>query len=163
MSFSDDIEAMAHDMAQIPKRLGDVTVAVSDELKGVIHAQFDTGTDPDGAPWHPLSIRTLMGHGPPPLTDTGDMKRTLGVHVHDTTIEFSMDDPAQFHQRGHDVGARTKLNDVPMAWGGQRKELHGQRLPQRKIFPTGSELPAQYHAAVARALDRTMGLPKAAE
>jgi len=59
-------------LAQVPRRTA--TIAAP-RLTTLLQKQFRDGIDPYGRPWAPLRPATLAKHGPPPLTDTREMRR----------------------------------------------------------------------------------------
>lgn len=104
------------------------------ELRNAVDSEFTLGADPYGANWQPLAESTKRRRpwrDDPPLTDTGKMRGSLQVALAPQSILFSIDGPAEYHQRG------------------------GGRLPQRKIFPNeGEPLPDAWAAAIKDALER---------
>lgn len=96
-----DIVAYLEKLASIPYRAGKL---VAEALEVEIQSEFDKGVDPYGRPWAALSPETVRRHKrhPPPLTDTGAMRRTATVmplSAGGVQIRVSQD-YAEYHQYG---------------------------------------------------------------
>jgi len=94
----------------------DVAEAAAPEIRALVRQQFTQGTSPYGTAWAPLAPATLKKHGPPPLTDTGEMKGGIEVGASGTTIEVWVPAPASLHQ------------------GGWRRKLKKPRQRKARIF-----------------------------
>lgn len=96
-----------------------VATGASKGIAEQIDAQFDAGVDPYGEPWAPLADATIeRGRFPPPLTDDGDLRRSVEVKpLPGAGISVTFDDPGVHHQYGY-RNART-----------------GGMVPARPIFP----------------------------
>lgn len=93
----------------------------------VIEEQFNSGSGPDGNAWAALAPSTVaQGRTPPPLTDTGSMRRSASVSP-TKGIRVRLSKPAGYHQSGT------------------------SRMAQRAIVPTGNVLPARWASAVSEA------------
>jgi hypothetical protein len=95
------------------------------KIAELIEAQYRNGLDPYGVPWAGLRPSTLERHGPPPLTDSGDMRAASDAVSAGTQIIATAPSPAEFHQGGaqfktHHMPARPILpNDMdglPRSW-----------------------------------------------
>ena len=101
-------------------------------IKRLVEAQLDQGRDPYGETWAPLAPATVAkGRNPPPLTNTGAMRKSLQVTASGASITCSIDDPAFFHQGG------TK------------------NMPARKIFPAEG-IPPEWEKAIAEAVEEVI-------
>jgi hypothetical protein len=96
-------------------------------LVNAVDQQFASGTDPYGNAWE----GGPSYHG---LIDSTDMLGTLEINVDGTELDFSMNDPARYHQSG--TG----------------------RMPRRQIFPNdGEALPKSYQQALDAASRKVLG------
>ena len=90
------------------------------KIKTLVEAQFDEGRDPYGEPWAALAASTVAkGRTPPPLTDTGAMRKSLRVVASADGLTCSMAEPFKFHQYGTvNMPARPILpaEGVPPEW-----------------------------------------------
>lgn len=96
------------------RRLSELPQQVAREAKPAIDRQlreeFLNGTDPYGRPWAPLKPSTLAtGRKPPPLTDSGALKRGTRVELRRRNGLVLLTGPhGYFHQVGFRVG-RTRV------------------------------------------------------
>lgn len=127
MTWNGDISQMNQladrlaDLKEVPSR---VAARVAPLLAAELQTEFDSGTDPYGAPWAPLAPSTLAhGRTPPPLTDTGAMRGSARVApLRGSGIGITIDHPAAVHQ----AGAPSK------------------NIPARPILPAEDELPQNW-------------------
>lgn len=101
------------------------------KVSAAIEEQFALGLDPYGAPWAPLADSTLKKHGPPPLTDTGEMRGETGAVAAGKTIVASSPEPADFHQHGtRTMPARPVLpseqQGLPQSWERAIKDAQAE-------------------------------------
>lgn len=130
-------EAIAR-LRQVPDAIQSGIEASAPLLADRISAGFDSGTDPYGRPWAPLSPRTLAkGRTPPPLTDTGAMRDAITVTGDGYSVAiYSPDEKSSWHQEG---------DGAP-----------GQDLPARPFLPE-SELPDTWVADMQQSIDAEIG------
>lgn len=64
------VRRVVEELAYVPRRLA---VDAAPEIDRLIQTQFRVGVDPYGNRWAPLRPATLRKHGPPPLTDRGNL------------------------------------------------------------------------------------------
>jgi hypothetical protein len=57
-------------LAYVPRRTAEIAAP---KITKLLRAQFRAGRDPYGRSWRPLKPSTLRKHGPPPLTDSGQL------------------------------------------------------------------------------------------
>lgn len=132
-------------MGQLADRLGELGTIPSrasrgaaTRISGLLREQFDEGVDPYGHAWATLSDRTLLKHGAPPLTDSGDMgEGTEASAARGAGIEITVPFPGAIHQTGAKRGP----------W----------RMPARKILPEGGELPPAWKEEIDEELGETFG------
>lgn len=91
------------------------------KIADILEAQFELGLDPYGVPWAPLARSTLKKHGPPPLTDSHEMRDHTDAVSAGNQIIATSPDPSQFHQHGTArIPARpilpTEQGGLPYAW-----------------------------------------------
>lgn len=134
-----DLADRLGELAQVPSR---AARDAADGINAALEEQFESGVDPYGEAWAPLAERTLLKHGEPPLTETGDMRDgTMAKPSRGAGIEITVPFPGGIHQTGAKRGA----------WV----------MPARKILPEGAELPGPWKdaidEAVAAAFGKTMG------
>ena len=142
MTWTGDISKMGQlaktigELARVPSR---AAPAVAKALTKLVQREFTTGTDPYGNPWKPLAASTIRRRpwrGPPPLTDTRTMRRTLSIRpTQGAGLSMTIAHPAAPHQTG---------------WAGSQGSG-----PARPIFPMYG-LPATWRAAIKAAMDREM-------
>jgi hypothetical protein len=144
-------------LEHIDESMPKVAKTAAETIYGLIQDEFNGGHDPYGTPWAPLSEATLRVHGPPPLTDSGDMRATLDVHgeqARDSGGRFSksqnivieMDLPAAYHQHG--TGKRQSRDPR-----GRYAPGKSYQIPPRKIWPDESDaaIPPSWEAALEEA------------
>lgn len=130
------------ELAQVPSRIARDVAA---DLNKLIAQEFTSGRDAYGQPWHPLKKRTLLKHGPPPLTHTGEMRGgTFAKPGQGSGIVLEAPFPAGIHQ----TGAGTPSEQDP----GEQWGMHA-----RPIFPDGDELPKSWEAVIERRLAEAFG------
>lgn len=123
------------ELASVPSR---ASAGAAEGINAALEEQFASGTDPYGNAWADLAPRTLLKHGPPPLTETGDMRDgTFAKPSRGAGVELTVPFPGGIHQTGAKRG-----NWV---------------MPARKILPEGGELPDTWKAAIDDALDEAFG------
>lgn len=119
-------------LARVPSR---ASKRVAVELEEQIRHQFDTGTDPYGNTYKPLTEYTLSKRtqtSEPPLTDTGTMRGTLRVEpMAAAGVSITIDHPSEDHQTG---------------WGGPQGSG-----PARPILPSGP-MPASWQDKIDTAI-----------
>jgi len=125
-------------LAENLRALSEVPSQASREAaKGIqraIRTQFTSGTDPYGEPWEPLKQSTLdKGRTPPPMTDTGRMKRGMRVR------------PSK--GAGIEVTSEAEYLGFHQGQGSPRANV-----PPRHVLPEG-ELPDSWQKAIEDALD----------
>lgn len=117
---------------------------VAHEISRSIQVQFDTGRDPYGMPWKPLSASTLAkGRRPPPLTDTGAGRRSVKVR------------PAS------GAGVRIDIGRGYMIV--HQKGARNGRPPQRMIVPVTTMPQAWvdiYESALVDQINRVQGMTR---
>lgn len=147
MTWNGDISAMGklsanlRRLAEVPSR---AAARVSSEIEGLIEEEFETGSDPYGNAWAPLTEYTLAKRTQttePPLTDRGIMRSTLDVKpMRGSGVSITIEHPAAPHQTG---------------WSGPHSDG-----PARPILPSRT-FPARWREAIDAAVDsevqRTMG------
>lgn len=129
------------DMGELVDRLGELAAVPSRiakdaaaDIDALLEEEFDAGVDPYGAAWSPLAERTRKKHGPPPLTEFGDMR--AGTHARPAQgagISLVAPFPAGIHMTGGDAG-----------------DWH---MPARPMLPVGDDLPTKWQAAIDARLD----------
>lgn len=123
------------ELAEVPSR---ASARAAEGINAALERQFEDGTDPYGASWAPLAERTLLKHGEPALTETGDMRDgTFAKPSRGAGVELTVPFPGGIHQTGAKRGA----------WV----------MPARKILPEGGELPEPWREAIDEALDEAFG------
>lgn len=140
MTWTGDISKMGDladriaDLATVPSR---AAARVSKELAGLIEEEFADGKDPYGKAWKPLAQSTLdRGRTPPPLTDSGDMRKSVTVKpMPHAGVGITIDHPAAPHQTG---------------WSGSQGSG-----PARPILP-GRAMPIAWDDAIVEAVDAEM-------
>lgn len=69
--------AALREMARVPSR---VSTAIAKDISREIQKNFSAGVDPYGRAWRQLAKSTIKaGRHPPPLTDTGEGRRSVVV------------------------------------------------------------------------------------
>jgi hypothetical protein len=122
-----DLADRLGELASVPSR---ASRGAADRITDLIQGQYATGEDPYGDAWADLSERTLERHGPPPLTDTGDMADgSIAKPAQGAGIEITIPFPGGIHQTGARRGT----------W----------RMPKRPILPDGDEMPPAWDDAIA--------------
>lgn len=138
MGWDGDLSAMGQlanrvaDLARVPSR---AARHVAGDLEDLIETtEFDAGADPYGEAWKPLADATLArGRTEPPLTDTGEMRRSLKVKpMQRAGVSLTIDHPAAPHQTG---------------WSGPVGDG-----PARPILPYG-EMPSLWRELIDAAVD----------
>jgi hypothetical protein len=116
----------------------------ADGIASLIESEFEEGHDPYGREWQALTEATLEKRSQttePPLTDVGDMRRSLRVRPRaGAGIGITIDHPAAPHQTG---------------WNGTQGTG-----PSRMILP-GMKMPVEWRetidGAVAATVKQTVG------
>ena len=115
----------------VPELKREIKARVAEKLQEQLDHQYATGTDPDNEAWAELAPSTLArGRKPPPLDDTGEMKRHSKAVAGLQGIRVRIDKPSkpvvpELHQAGT------------------------EHMPQRMIVPDpGAPVPAAWKAAV---------------
>jgi hypothetical protein len=130
-----DLADRLGELAQVPSR---AAAAACDGINLALEQQFADGVDPYGAAWAPLAERTLLKHGEPALTETGDMRDgTMAKPSRGAGIELTVPFPGAIHQTGAKRGA----------WV----------MPARKILPEGGALPDAWKEAIDEAMADAFG------
>ncbi len=127
-TFADLTDRLA-ELEDIPSR---IAREVSDGITEEIRQQFETGTDPYGAPWRPLlpsTVRRKRG-------DTRILRRTDALSSSTTAAPQS--------GAGVEVGM--------LDYGGVHQA--GETLAKRAVLPDGDELPASWQKIIGDATDR---------
>lgn len=120
------------DLTKVPSR---AAVSASQKIRRLITEEFNRGEDPYGNAWTPLKPATLArGRRPPPLTDTGRLRRSIRVFpMAKSGIQVTIGAPyAAFHQRGT------------------------SRMASRPILPKHG-LPKKWFAAIERSVKEAYG------
>lgn len=119
------------ELASIPSR---ASARAAENINAALEEQFENGTDPYGQSWAPLAERTLLKHGEPALTETGDMRDgTFAKPSRGAGVELTVPFPGGIHQTGAKRG-----NWI---------------MPARKILPEGGALPDAWREGIDEALD----------
>jgi hypothetical protein len=142
VSLTGDLAALSKMSASI-RRLAEVPARaaprVAIRLKRLIEGEFETGIDPYGREWTPLAPATLAKRSQttePPLTDHGDMARSLVVVPRaGAGVSITIDHPAAPNQTG---------------WHGPLSDG-----PSRRILPLGT-LPVAWREAIDEVVDQTV-------
>lgn len=99
-------------------------------LRAALEREYATGRTADGRPWAPLAKRTLArGRRPPPLTDTGLMRRGMRAYPAIKRIVLAYTtrlDIAPYHQRGT------------------------RYMPARPVLPVSTRLPRTWAEIIRR-------------
>lgn len=120
--------AVADILVQVEHAPELVAEKAAPKIAAALEEQFALGLDPYGTPWAPLAPSTLKKHGPPPLTDSGEMRDHTDAVSAGPNIIATSPEPAEFHQSGT------------------------HRMPAREILPNENEgLPQSWHAAIDEA------------
>lgn len=127
MAFTGDIRMMGQLATNLGK-LGTVPSRaarqVADGIADLIEQEFETGRDPYGREWKDLTEATLAHRSQttePPLTDHGDMRRSVRVKPRaGAGIGITIDHPAMPHQTGWNGAQST---------GPARPILPGLKMP----------------------------------
>ena len=123
------IQKGIENLAGVPSR---AAPGVAKSIRRLIGKQFTRGRDPFGRPWAALAASTLArGRRPPPLTDTGKMRRGIRVLPRRPSgIAIEVPGPGGFHQFGT------------------------SRMPQRQILPLQPPvLPKAWTRAITKHTD----------
>lgn len=139
MTFTGDIRHMGQLASNLGK-LGTVPSraarAVADGIAGLIESEFEEGRDPYGREWRALTEATLAHRSQttePPLTDHGDMRRSVRVRPRaGAGVGITIDHPAMPHQTG---------------WNGTQGTG-----PARPILP-GMKMPRAWREMIDEAVD----------
>lgn len=134
MTWDGDISKMGQ-LARNVGRLAGVPARASKQVTvdigQMIEEEFQRGQDPYGNTWKPLAEATLARRSQtsePPLTDFGDMRRSVDVRpMSGAGVSISIDHPSEDHQTG---------------WTGSQGTG-----PARPILPGGT-FPARWKAAI---------------
>lgn len=130
------------ELATVPSR---IAADVADDLSGLLEAEFAAGRDPYGNAWAPLKKRTLLKHGPPALTHTGEMRsETRAAPGKGAGVVLVAPFPAGIHQTGAGTPSES---DPGEQWG----------MFARPIFPDGDELPESWQRAIEKRLAAAFG------
>ncbi len=124
------------DLASIPSR---ASRAIANRITGLLDQQFDDGVDPYGAPWQELAAATAERHGPPPLTETGEMREGT----------YAKPMPGSGIALYGGSSSRSWNGTVAVAGihqTGAHKE--GWDMPARPILPQGRALPDEWKSAI---------------
>ena len=130
------LEERLRDLVKIPSR---ASYSAARRIKKLIDRQYADGRDPYGQPWAPLQPWTLAkGRKPPPLTDTGTMRReTVVFPIAGSGIQIVIyPDYAKFAQFG---------------WV---HHWSGLRVPARPLLPGGKALPKAWEEQIRIAIKR---------
>ena len=118
-------------LAYVPRR---AAVIAAPKLTALIRKQFREGRDPYGRAWADLKPSTLQKHGPPPLTDSGQLRdgtEAVAMRANYAGIRLTLGARyGYFHQVGFRVGHI--------------------RVPARRIFPQHG-LPAPWRQVLVAA------------
>jgi hypothetical protein len=128
-----DLADRLADLASIPSR---VAKDVAADLAELVEDGYAEGTDAYGRPFAPLKKRTLLKHGPPPLTHLGIMREDTTVRAgRGAGVVLSAPFPAGIHMTG---AGSPSPSDPQEQWG----------MEARPIFPDGDELPRAWQEAI---------------
>jgi hypothetical protein len=107
-------------LARVPSRIASTAAPA---IAALIDQGFAAGRDPYGQAWAKLRPSTVArGRRPPPLTDTGTMRRGVSVRPMagaGIAVSFASDIPSIFHQYGtRKMAARPMLprGAFPATW-----------------------------------------------
>ncbi len=129
MSGFKELSERLVELEDLPSR---ITREVSDGINEQIRQSFDTGTDPYGAPWKPLSTATVRRK----RGDTRILRRT------DRLSNETVASPSG--------GSGIEITSVD--YGGVHQA--GSTLPKRAILPDGPDLPKAWQAIIQEATER---------
>lgn len=129
------------DLAKVPSRASRrVAVAIT----RLMYEQFDVGADPYGNTYAPLEESTLAKRSQttePPLTDFGNMRRSLEVRpMASAGVSVTIDHPAEDHQTGW---------SGPVGAGPARPILPYGVMPERWAEAIEAEVTAEVKKTVA--------------
>lgn len=119
-----NILGLAKSYAQLAKVPAIVSTRVAGELNALLQAGFSAGADPYGGAWAPLAPRTLLRHGPPPLTASGALRGSAKLTPFPSGLR---------------VAATPYYGDFHMSGTS--------RMPKRRWFPDAG-LPASWRAVI---------------
>ena len=94
---------------------------VAEKFEEQLEHQYDSGTDPHNEGWAELGAATLAkGRTPPPLTDTGEMRRNSKAVSGLAGIRVSVDKPSKplvpsLHQKGTENMPQRQIVPEPRA------------------------------------------------
>lgn len=130
------------ELATVPSR---VAAGVAADLNKLLESEFAGARDAYGNEWAPLKKRTLLKHGPPALTHTGEMRAgTYAAPGKGAGVVLEAPFPAGIHQTG---AGTPSTSDPGEQWG----------MFARPIFPDGEELPPAWEAAIEKRLAAAFG------
>jgi len=143
------------------RRIGDagpeLWQRIAPTIRSNIEAQFATGVNPYDTKWKPLAPYTLRkGRTPPPLTETGALRRSVKVTVSGYTLRIVATDlVAGMHQ----WGTRKKLSPMKSV---RRKgqvvatKVWGTHVPKRQILPDG-RIPNKWRQQIRKMARQIIG------
>lgn len=143
------------------RRIGDagpeLWVRSAPVLRANIERQFARGTNPYGTKWKALAPKTLeKGRTPPPLTDTGGLRRSIRAEPRGWTLSIvAADLVAGLHQWGW----RKRLpKPRPVRRKGQivATKVFGTYGPKRQILPDG-RIPNEWRQQIRKLAREIMG------
>ena len=125
MSLKGDFEALdrlVKNLGELSKKaLPEISIKGAIVIGEVIQEQYAQGRAPWGNQWAPLAESTVAkGRTPPPLDDTGNMKRKSKTVPTVKGIRTRIPSPAPFHQSGT------------------------SKMPARPLVPYGDMLPPSW-------------------
>jgi len=136
-SIRGDFPALRDGISKI-RRIGEVGPElwqrIAPTIKSNIEAQFSAGVNPYDTPWKPLRPATLAkGRTPPPLTDTGALRKSIRVTAEGYTLRvIAADLVAGLHQNGW-TRTRAKYRRGKVVG----KTTIGPNATKRQILPDG--------------------------
>jgi len=127
-------------LAAVDHSPNEIAERAAPKIAEALEEQYALGQDPYGAPWASLQPSTLKKHGPPPLTDSGDMKSGTDAVSAGPQIIATAPEPADYHQGGtRSMPARPILPNenqgLPSSWEKALKEAASEveATMQRRI------------------------------
>jgi hypothetical protein len=129
------LKGVVRRLAELPRKVAEEAKPGLDRL---LREEFVNGTDPYGRAWAPLKPSTIArGRRPPPLDDTGTLKRG-------TTVEL---------QRGRTPGLLLKTGAVYGYFHQMGFRIGTTKVPPRRVLPQYG-LPAGWKIVLREAARR---------
>jgi len=155
-SIRGDFPALRDGISNI-RRIGDAGPElwrrIAPTIRSNVEAQFAKGVNPYDTPWKPLRPATLAkGRTPPPLTETGALRRSIKVTANGYTLRvIAADLVAGLHQNGW-TRSRIKRRKGKVVG----KTTIGPGATKRQILPDG-RIPNVWRQQIRRMAREIMG------